>query len=190
MISIRDFKEKFSRGGLGHGEQQTQPMQAKEWEDLFKGIDKDGDGKINFSEFQEHMLEMLKKEPNFRFETSTEAASTAISFGSGPGTSVVSSAVTSQHTAFKSIKTTSSKSSQKPRFVRGKPKSEFRVRAKPPTARGFEEPDMIQGADTVREIFHKNPDFWTKMQSHIRNMENMQECIDFFNNLEGISNEG
>ena len=102
MISISDIKEKFAHGSLGNGVHQTQSMKQQEWDNLFAGIDKDGDGKISFHEFQAHMLDMLKKEPNFRYEHSSGTASTAFTAGSGPGTTMMSSGLSSQLTGFKS----------------------------------------------------------------------------------------
>ena len=169
FISIADMKEQFSHGSLGQSEEKIQPMQAKEWEDLLKGIDRDGDGKISFAEFEEHMLEMLKKEPNFSYGCSTATVSTALTAGSGPGNPTYSSsALSSQLTGFTGFRsnntqsTTKSSEKRKARFEK-KSRSGFRVRVKPPTARGFEEPDMVHDANSVREIFHKNPEFWAKM---------------------------
>ena len=112
-------------------------MKQREWDNLFAGIDKDGDGKISFHEFQAHMLDMLKKEPNFRYEHSSGTASTAFTAGSGPGTTMMSSGLNSQLTGFKSGGTNFSGSTQKPkaRFDKRR-KGQCRIKAKPPNVRG------------------------------------------------------
>lgn len=34
-------------------------MEEDQWDKLLKGIDKDGDGKINYHEFEAHMLQLV-----------------------------------------------------------------------------------------------------------------------------------
>ena len=49
--------------------------------------------------------------------------------------------------------------------------------------------DENVGVETIQEVLKKTPKFWTRLQAHIQSFDNKQECIDFFNNLNGIDKE-
>ena len=64
------------------------------------------------------------------------------------------------------------------------------MRAKAPGTRGSTiDLDENVGVETIQEVLKRSPKVWTKLQAHIESFDNKQECIDFFNNLDGIDKE-
>ena len=59
LISIDEFKQTFANGVMGSGMEKIQSVEEDQWDKLLKGIDKDGDGKINYHEFEAHMLQLV-----------------------------------------------------------------------------------------------------------------------------------
>ena len=49
--------------------------------------------------------------------------------------------------------------------------------------------DEYVSIESLQEVLKRTPKVWTKLQNHIKSFENVQECIDFFNNLEGIDTD-
>ena len=60
LVSVDELKQAFAHGSLGSGTQKIQSVEDDQWDKLFKGIDKDGDGQINYHEFEEHMYKLLE----------------------------------------------------------------------------------------------------------------------------------
>ena len=47
--------------GAGLQKEKSEGVSDEMWDELLANIDKDGDGKINFQEFSDHMLELVDK---------------------------------------------------------------------------------------------------------------------------------
>lgn len=58
MISTEELKQAFAYGSMGAGlkKEKLKKVDDDEWDALLKGIDKNGDGKIDFDEFSDHMM--------------------------------------------------------------------------------------------------------------------------------------
>jgi Ca2+-binding EF-hand superfamily protein len=62
-ISTDELKRAFAYGNMGAGlqKEKSEGVSDAMWDELLANIDKDGDGKINFQEFSDHMLELVDK---------------------------------------------------------------------------------------------------------------------------------
>ena len=63
-ISIEELKQCFSYGNLGaglNGQQTGERVDESLWDELLADIDKNGDGKIDFDEFTDHMMGLIGK---------------------------------------------------------------------------------------------------------------------------------
>ena len=67
--------------GAGLKTEKLKKVNDDQWDELLKGIDKNGDGKIDFEEFQEHMMLLIPKGhygPRATQQLSAETASTEL----------------------------------------------------------------------------------------------------------------
>ena len=67
LITIEELKKCFAHGNSSSGAEKVQSDEDGLWDKLLKGIDKDGDGNINFYEFEDHMMQLLMQDTKARF---------------------------------------------------------------------------------------------------------------------------
>ena len=63
LISVEELKKAFAYGHMGALDKTEKSSKVDDalWDELLSDIDKDGDGKINFKEFSDHMMLLVHK---------------------------------------------------------------------------------------------------------------------------------
>ena len=77
LITVDELKKTFAHGNSSSGTQNVQSDEEGLWDKLLKGIDKDGDGQINFYEFEDHMMQLLLQDTKARFSRALSESTAA-----------------------------------------------------------------------------------------------------------------
>ena len=179
MITLESIQQKFSSGSRGSS--QISPKDTGEWDQILKGIDKDGSGKINFKQFEYHMLQMIRDDPNYKDGRSFRSASTAEAWDSMSNNSMTSTIRSTLKDIKNDIIDAGSKMKDKVRTRK--------IKAKLVSARGSLNQDGKVDWARLKDHMNRSETFWPELQEYIRSLEDQQELIDYFNNIEGVEED-